>query len=227
MVGDPLPPPPYAGIGMAKFALSKRIPSNYMTIVREKGPIKAEFSIDPTLTVHESLLPGLSDGETKSNRNNLNVKALSDEIDIDVHLQAGANQCSEEPEVKINVQSLKGDVVIRLHVPVSDNLRRRCHLNVTANNGSIFLLLPETYAGLINVTAKGQMIVSDDLSSHLNIQSETGRTRRCIVGNVLTWQDIEKKKKDETVAWADRGRVYLQYNSETFEKPRIGWFESL
>ena len=110
---------------------------------------------------------------------------------------------------------------------MSDSLRCRCNLIVAANKGSIFLLLPESYAGLINVTAKGQMIISDGLSSYLNIQSEAKRTKRCTVGNVLAWRDVEKKKKDETIAWADRGRVYLQYNTETFEKPRTRLFKSL
>ncbi|KAK7457753.1 hypothetical protein VKT23_010092 [Stygiomarasmius scandens] len=228
------PPPPYSQTDQEHDSSQtespvKKTPSNYMTIIREKGDIKSEFNIDPSLAIHESLRPSLLEGETQSNRNHLNVKALSGEIDIKVHLEPSYIGCAEELEAKINVHSLKGDVVVRLHVPPPDDYRRRCILDVRADDGTIFLLLPQSMSGVVNVTSKGQMIVSDGLCSHFNIQNECGITRKCLIGDIRNsrWRSSEYKKKDVVEAFAGKGRVYLQYNNEAFEKKSIGWWTSV
>ncbi|THU96201.1 hypothetical protein K435DRAFT_101763 [Dendrothele bispora CBS 962.96] len=225
-------PPPYPGTSkecdqdhgdestsQTKPTSTRKIPSNYATIVRDKGPIKAEFNIDPTLDIDDSLLPPLMEGETESKRNHLNVIALNGEVDIEVRLEPSVLQSLE---VRMDVQSLRGDLIVKLYTP-SPSKFLKCRLNVTAKNGSIYLVLPRDFVGLVDVVAKGQMIVSDLLSSNFNIQSEFGSARKCTIGS-LTRSNIEKNK---VVAGADKGRVYLQYNDEQFEKRRIGWFEGL
>ncbi len=57
-----------------------------MTIIRDSGPIKQSFLINPTLSVPSSLLPPLTPHETEDCRNNLNIEAKRGEIDADIEV---------------------------------------------------------------------------------------------------------------------------------------------
>ncbi len=82
-----------------------------MTIIRDSGPIKQSFFIDPTLSVPSELLPALtlSEQEAGGTRNNLNLEAKYGEIDADIEVM----KSTKLTRIRVDVRS-RSDVVIRL-----------------------------------------------------------------------------------------------------------------
>lgn len=57
-----------------------------MTIIRDKGPLKGTFVIDPSLPIPTSFLPSLMPSETDTKRNNLNLETKSVPLDVDIYI---------------------------------------------------------------------------------------------------------------------------------------------
>ena len=67
---------------------SRKTACNYTRVVREWGPVKETFVVDPSIRVNEALLPPLTDAERAAEgRNNLYVKTKSGDIDVNIELE--------------------------------------------------------------------------------------------------------------------------------------------
>ncbi|PBK67374.1 hypothetical protein ARMSODRAFT_1085921 [Armillaria solidipes] len=198
------PPPPYRSRSQATSP--PRQPGNYMTIIRESGPINESFLVDPALSVPSGLLPPLTPHETEDCRNNLNIEAKYGEIDADIE-----STCSD------------GDIVIRLRLPGTvspDDLTRPgplCVMNVYTSSGNIYLLIPrKRLEGPLNVTTRRKVSFSPALSKDLNIFNEKEKRRACFIGNFSAWSE---DLGDVINLEAKSGKFSVQYNDEPFVKP--------
>ncbi|KAL0070182.1 hypothetical protein AAF712_002672 [Marasmius tenuissimus] len=81
---DHTPPPVYTADSTSGGGFQKT-PCNYTRLVRENGPIKETFVVDPTIRVNEALLSPLTDAQA-GGRNNLHVKAKWGEVDVNIHV---------------------------------------------------------------------------------------------------------------------------------------------
>lgn len=88
-----------------------------------------------------------------------------------------------------------------------------CILNmvVYSSSGSVWLCLPRTYEGPVNVTYNDPPEISGEFSKNLITFSEAGRTRKCFLGNLTQWED---GVGGEVTVEAARGKIYLQYEDE-------------
>ncbi|KAL0569305.1 hypothetical protein V5O48_012669 [Marasmius crinis-equi] len=221
-------PPPYTNSLASSKTSPQKASCNYTRVVRELGPIEETFVVDHSIRVNEEFLPSLTDEQRKAEggRNNLYLKAKYGDVNVDIHIEKDSPTApSKKPvdtrfpdRVKLMAESGKGDVLMRLHAPSREN-RRPLHLSINAHSGSIFVLLPRSITGTVNVTANKQpVVVTGDLSKITNIISEDGKARKLIIGDLKgPWKQVEK---DEIVLSASR-RVYLQYVDEKFEKPDV------
>lgn len=87
---------------------------------------------------------------------------------------------------------------------------------MSAANGSIFLYLPRSLHGPVNITSTVVPTVSKELSRNFTTISEVGRVRKCFVGDLSTREDDADELTVE--ALVDSGRVHLQYVDEPLEK---------
>ncbi|KAL0577447.1 hypothetical protein V5O48_004516 [Marasmius crinis-equi] len=221
-------PPPYISSLDSSKTSPRKAPCNYTRVVRELGPIEETFVVDYSIRVNEEFLPSLTDEQRKAEggKNNLYLKAKYGDVNVDIHIEKDSPTApSKKPvearfpdRVKLRAESDKGDVLMRLHAPSREN-RRPLHLSINARWGSIFVLLPRSITGTVNVTANKQpVVVTGGLSEITNIISEDGRVRKFVIGELKgPWKQVEK---DEIVLSAS-GRVYLQYVDEKFEKPEV------
>ncbi|KAG7448745.1 uncharacterized protein BT62DRAFT_929839 [Guyanagaster necrorhizus] len=213
------PPPPYGSRSQA--TPPPRQPGNYLTIIRDSGPIKESFLIDPMLSVPSDLLSSLTPYETESCRNNLNIETKSGEIDTDIEVM----KSGWLTRFRVNIRS-RGDIVIRLCLPgtVSPHDPTRpgplCVMDVYASSGNIYLLIPrKRMQGRLNVTTRGNVIFSPALQKDLNIFNESEKRRECFIGDCTAWsEDLGDKINLE----AKSGGVSVQYNDEPFVKPENG-----
>ncbi|KAK0237938.1 hypothetical protein EDD85DRAFT_832385 [Armillaria nabsnona] len=210
------PPPPYGSRSQA--TPPPRQPGNFMTIIRDSGPIKQSFLINPTLSVPSSLLPPLTPHETEDCRNNLNIEAKWGEIDADIEVM----KSGWLTRFRVDIRAY-GDIVIRLRLPdvVSPDDPTRpgplCLMDVYASSGNIYLLIPrKRLEGPMNVTTRRDVSFSPALSKDLNTFNERGKRRECFIGNFATWSD---GMGDVINLEAKAGKISVQYNDEPFVKP--------
>ncbi|KAK0452401.1 hypothetical protein EV421DRAFT_1768726 [Armillaria borealis] len=209
-------PPPYRSRSQA--TPPPRQPGNYMTIIRESGPINQSFLVDPALSVPSGLLPPLTPHETEDCRNNLNIEAKYGEIDADIEVM----KSDWLARFRVDIRSY-GDIVIRLRLPgiVSPDDPTRpgplCVMNVYTSSGNIYLLIPrKRLEGPLNVTTRRNVSFSPALSKDLNIFSEKEKRRVCFIGNFSAWSE---DLGDVINLEAKSGKISVQYNDEPFVKP--------
>ncbi|KAK0220228.1 hypothetical protein IW262DRAFT_1383449 [Armillaria fumosa] len=209
-------PPPYTSRSQA--TPPPRQPGNYMTIIRESGPIKQSFLIDPALSVPSGLLPPLTPHETEDCRNNLNIEARNGEIDADIE----AMKSGWLTRFRVDIRA-RSDIVIHLRLPgtVSPDDPTRpgplCVMNVYASSGNIYLLIPrKRLEGPLNITTRHNVSFSTALSKDLNIFDEKEKRRVCFIGNFSAWSE---DLGDVINLEAKAGKISVQYNDEPFVKP--------
>ncbi|KAK0442745.1 uncharacterized protein EV420DRAFT_1070025 [Desarmillaria tabescens] len=216
---SPPPPPPYGS--RSQITPPPRQPGNYMTIIRDSGPIKQEFLINPTLSVPSELLPPLTAHETENSRNNLNIEAKWGEIDVNIEVMKSdwLTRC------RVDIRA-HGDIVIRLGLPgivsPDDPIRPGplCLMDVCASSGSIYLLIPrKRMEGPLNITSRRDVSFSSALTKDLTTFNERGKRRECFIGNFAAWSE---GMGDVINLEAKAGGVLVQYNDEPFVKPESG-----
>ncbi|KAK1220704.1 hypothetical protein PQX77_016530 [Marasmius sp. AFHP31] len=226
------PPPAYTDLTSSHVQLEQvlelpKAACNYTRLVRETGSIQETFVVDHSIRITEALLPPLIDaprGEEGTN-NNLYVKTKRGDVDVNIHvaeddpatLHSGSSSGSQAI-VCLVVESDNGDVVVRLNAPPRE---KRCAVNliVGAQSGSIFVLLPRSIAGIVDITADSQpVVVSRELSNTTNTIDEHGRARKLFIGELKgPWNP---RRQDKLALTASK-RVFLQYLDEVFEKPKV------
>ncbi|KAK0237939.1 hypothetical protein EDD85DRAFT_832391 [Armillaria nabsnona] len=215
------PPPPYGS--RSEDTPPPRQPGNFMTIIRDSGPIKQSFLIDPTLSVPSELLPTLtlSEQEAGGTRNNLNLEAKYGEIDADIEVM----KSTKLTRIRVDVRS-RSDVVIRLRLPgtVSPGDLNRpgplCTIDICASSGNIYLLIPKKrMVGKLVSTARGNVTFSSKLLKDLSAFNEKGKRRESFIGDCNMWSE---GMGDVINLEAKAGGVFVQYNDEPFVKPENG-----
>ncbi|PBK67373.1 hypothetical protein ARMSODRAFT_1020409 [Armillaria solidipes] len=215
------PPPPYRS--RFEDPPPPRQPGNFMTIIRDSGPINQSFLIDPTLSVPSELLPTLTPSEQGSGgtRNNLNLEAKYGEIDADIEVM----KSTKLTRIRVDVRS-RSDVVIRLRLPgtVSPGDLNRpgplCTIDICATSGNIYLLIPKKrLVGKFVATARGDVKFSTTLEKDLSAFNEKGKRRECFIGDCRMWSE---GMGDVINLEAKAGAVWVQYNGEPFVKPENG-----
>ncbi|SJK98569.1 uncharacterized protein ARMOST_01837 [Armillaria ostoyae] len=205
------PPPPY-GSRSEDTPPPARQPGNFMTIIRDSGPIKQSFLIDPTLSVPSELLPTLTPSEQGAGgtRNNLNLEAKYGEIDADIEVMKSTKL------TRIRVDRLPGTVS-----PGDLNrLGPLCTIDICATSGNIYLLIPKKrLVGKFVATARGDVKFSTTLEKDLSAFNEKGNRRECFIGDCKMWSE---GMGDVINLEAKTGTVWVQYNGEPFVKPENG-----
>lgn len=176
------PPPPYGF--RSEDPPPPRQPGNYMTIIRDSGPIKQSFLIDPSLSIPSELLPAMTPSELESRggtRNNLNLEAKYGEIDADIEVM----KSTKWTRVRVDVRS-RSDVVIRLRLPdtISPGDTNRpgplCTVDICATSGNIYVLIPKKrLVGKLVSTARGDVTFSKPLLKDLSAFNEKGKRSDC------------------------------------------------
>ncbi|KAK0192774.1 hypothetical protein F5146DRAFT_518437 [Armillaria mellea] len=215
------PPPPYGS--RSEDPPPPRQPGNFMTIIRDSGPIKQSFLIDPTLSVPSELLPTLTPSEQGAGgtRNNLNLETKYGEIDADIEVM----KSTRPTRIRVDVRS-RGDVVIRLRLPgtvSAGDLNRPgplCTIDICATSGNIYLLIPKKrLVGKLVATARGDVTPSPTLLKDLSQFNEKGKRREYFIGDCNMWSE---GMGDVINLEAMAGQVLVQYNDEPFVKPESG-----
>ncbi|KAK0220229.1 hypothetical protein IW262DRAFT_1383451 [Armillaria fumosa] len=214
------PPPPYGS--RSEDPPLPRQPGNFMTIIRDSGPIKQSFLIDPSLSIPSELLPTLTPSELEAGgtRNNLNLEAKYGEIDADIEVM----KTTKWTRIRVDVRS-RSDVVIRLRLPGTispGDLNRPgplCTLDICATSGNIYLLVPKKrLVGKLISTARGDVTFSKTLMKDLSAFNEKGKRRECFIGDCKMWSE---GTGDLINLEAKAGGISVQYNDEPFVKPEI------
>jgi len=238
---DSLPPPPYhdttndsASKAQLDHPPQRPQPANYITIVRDNGHLTGTFVIDPSLPIPTSLLPPLTPGEMETKRNNLNLETKSGSINVDIHIasvaeslpiapasgdkqtrkgknkkrRSDSNSNVEPVNVAVHVKGSRY-VAVKVHTPAKN--APSCTVKIRSRWGFVWLCLPRSYQGPVNITYGEPPEISNELSRNFTTFSEAGRTRKCFLGDLTRWKEGDG---GEVNLEAVVGKVYLQYDDE-------------
>lgn len=90
-------------------------------------------------------------------------------------------------------------------------------MTIEASGGSIFLYIPRTLRGNVDITSKNSPIISKGLSEHFTTLTESGNTWNCFIGGLSACKESEDG--DAVTIKAEAGNVYMQYVDEVLKKP--------
>jgi len=199
----------------------KSKPINYLSLIREHNPIKGTYTIDPFMSIPQSLLPSLAANETETDRKNLKVYAKNGSVDVDITLSVNTEKLSMDDadrrkRATLDVGSHNGSVNIKLRrITPTPQISIPFHLNVTSHNGAVTIGIPPTFEGLLTIYAKnGSVKLSDEITGRIAMHNEEKHTRRCFVGDISSFNGDGDWPGDKLDVDAHNGRVKVFFVDE-------------
>jgi len=238
------PPPTYASSSSPPPTMTPELPgpvalkskpTNYLSLNRENNPIKGTYTIDPFMSIPQSLLPAL---ESETVRKNLKVYAKNGSVDVDITLLVNAEKLSIDDadrrnRATLDVGSHNGSVNVklrRINTPTS-RVPIPFHLNVSSHNGAVTIGMPSTFEGLLTIHAKnGSVKLSDEITRRIAMHNEEKHTQRCFVGDISSFNDSDGDwpgDKLDVDAYNGRVKVFFVDEADSEASKRGGLFSRI
>jgi len=192
-------------------------PSNYISISSRDASVKGTWVIDPSLKIPTSLLAPLLEGQTESDRRNLNVESKNGHVNADIFITP-FDFSSDSKEVgrkrtTIYVKSSDGSVTAKLHDCQSPRLP--FYLNAYSSDGHVTVHIPRSFHGLIVIASHhGHCKFSEEITKQLTVFSDVGKTRKAFLGDFSGLRDDEAWEGDEIMLESKDGSVWVHFDDE-------------
>lgn len=199
-------------------------PTNFLSLVLKDKAIRGCYVIDPLMQIPLSLLPPLNAGETYQDRKNLYLRTKDGSIDADIWLMGQEETAPKNGRrTTLSLSSNDGSITAKIN---TTKVVAPFLLDIYARDGQVTVLLPRSFHGLLLLTTRQSVKLSDDLLQRSTTLSTVEHTRRYFVGDFPHQLFDNNWDGDELKAVSRDGRIVIRYRDEA-ELPKTGFFSRI